>query len=149
LIREEQGLAARVLESLGIGYEAARVQAVERYPQGEERQTGQIPFTPAAKKSLELSLREALGLGHNYLGTEHLLLGLTRAETGVFTPFGLTDDEVHQATIGAFANEPGSPYERAVDSYGGDEPWAERIEALRLEGWEITRVTVQRRRLRS
>jgi hypothetical protein len=76
LLREEEGLAARVLESLDITVEEVRAQVARIVGQGDEVTTGQIPFTPRAKKVLELALREALSLGHNYIGTEHILLGL-------------------------------------------------------------------------
>src|SRR5215203_1447608 len=74
LLREEEGLAARVLESLDITVERVRAQVVRIVGSGEEVTSGQIPFTPRAKKVLELALREALSLGHNYIGTEHILL---------------------------------------------------------------------------
>src|SRR3954449_1967840 len=83
LLREEEGLAARVLESLDITVERVRAQVVRIVGQGDEVTTGQIPFTPRAKKVLELALREALSLGHNYIGTEHILLGLVRENEGV------------------------------------------------------------------
>ncbi len=83
LLREEEGLAARVLESLDITTERVRSQVVRIVGSGEEVTSGQIPFTPRAKKVLELALREALSLGHNYIGTEHILLGLVRENEGV------------------------------------------------------------------
>ncbi|HEX3615293.1 MAG TPA: Clp protease N-terminal domain-containing protein, partial [Solirubrobacteraceae bacterium] len=83
LLREEEGLAARVLESLEITVERVRAQVVRIVGSGEEVTSGQIPFTPRAKKVLELALREALSLGHNYIGTEHILLGLVRENEGV------------------------------------------------------------------
>jgi ATP-dependent Clp protease ATP-binding subunit ClpC len=83
LLREEEGLAARVLESLDITVERVRSQVVRIVGSGEEVTSGQIPFTPRAKKVLELALREALSLGHNYIGTEHILLGLVRENEGV------------------------------------------------------------------
>src|ERR1044071_6006851 len=83
LLREEEGLAALVLESLDITVEEVRAQVVRIVGQGDEVTTGQIPFTPRAKKVLELALREALSLGHNYIGTEHILLGLVRENEGV------------------------------------------------------------------
>ena len=83
LLREEEGLAARVLESLDITVEEVRAQIARIVGQGDEVTTGQIPFTPSAKKVLELALREALSLGHNYIGTEHILLGLVRENEGV------------------------------------------------------------------
>src|SRR5881398_1036573 len=83
LLREEEGLAARVLESLDITVERVRAQVVRIVGSGEEVTSGQIPFTPRAEKVLELALREALSLGHNYIGTEHILLGLVRENEGV------------------------------------------------------------------
>src|SRR5881296_3801549 len=83
LLREEEGLAARVLESLDITVERVRAQVVRIVGSGEEVTSGQIPYTPRAKKVLELALREALSLGHNYIGTEHILLGLVRENEGV------------------------------------------------------------------
>ena len=84
LLREEEGIAARVLASLDITVEDVRTQVARIVGQGDEQTvTGQIPFTPRAKKVLELSLREANRLGHNYIGTEHILLGLIREGEGV------------------------------------------------------------------
>jgi ATP-dependent Clp protease ATP-binding subunit ClpC len=83
LIHEGEGVAAKALESLSISLEAVRQQVEEIIGQGQAAPTGHIPFTPRAKKVLELSLREALQLGHNYIGTEHILLGLIREGEGV------------------------------------------------------------------
>src|SRR5271166_1106319 len=83
LIHEGEGVAAKALESLGISVEAVRQQVEEIIGQGQQAPSGHIPFTPRAKKVLELSLREALQLGHNYIGTEHILLGLIREGEGV------------------------------------------------------------------
>ena len=83
LIHEGEGVAAKSLESLGISLEAVRSQVEEIIGQGQQAPSGHIPFTPRAKKVLELSLREALQLGHNYIGTEHILLGLIREGDGV------------------------------------------------------------------
>jgi len=83
LIHEGEGVAAKALESLGISLEAVRQQVEEVIGQGQQAPSGHIPFTPRAKKVLELSLREALQLGHNYIGTEHILLGLIREGEGV------------------------------------------------------------------
>jgi len=83
LARESDGLAAKALDALGIGLEAVREQVMEIIGQGQKSPSGHIPFTPRAKKVLELSLREALQLGHNYIGTEHILLGLIREGEGV------------------------------------------------------------------
>ncbi|WP_104181117.1 ATP-dependent Clp protease ATP-binding subunit [Arthrobacter sp. B0490] len=83
LIHEGEGVAAKALESLSISLGAVREQVQEIIGQGQQAPSGHIPFTPRAKKVLELSLREALQLGHNYIGTEHILLGLIREGEGV------------------------------------------------------------------
>jgi ATP-dependent Clp protease ATP-binding subunit ClpC len=83
LIHEGEGVAAKALESLSISLESVREQVQDIIGQGQQQPTGHIPFTPRAKKVLELSLREALQLGHNYIGTEHILLGLIREGEGV------------------------------------------------------------------
>ena len=83
LIRVDDGIAAKALESLSISLEDVRSQVEELIGKGTYVPTGHIPFTPRAKKVLELSLRESLQLGHNYIGTEHILLGLIREGEGV------------------------------------------------------------------
>ncbi|HLP23773.1 MAG TPA: ATP-dependent Clp protease ATP-binding subunit [Microbacteriaceae bacterium] len=83
LIHEGEGVAAKALESLDISLDSVREQVQDIIGQGQQQPTGHIPFTPRAKKVLELSLREALQLGHNYIGTEHILLGLIREGEGV------------------------------------------------------------------
>jgi ATP-dependent Clp protease ATP-binding subunit ClpC len=83
LIHEGEGVASKALEQLGVSLDAVREQVQEIIGQGQQAPTGHIPFTPRAKKVLELSLREALQLGHNYIGTEHILLGLIREGEGV------------------------------------------------------------------
>ena len=83
LLRESGGVAAKALQSLGIGLEAVRHQVVEIIGEGHQAPSGHIPFTPRVKKVLELSLREAQLLGHDYVSTEHLLLGLLREGDGV------------------------------------------------------------------
>jgi ATP-dependent Clp protease ATP-binding subunit ClpC len=83
LIREEEGLAAQVLEDLNISIEEARVQVIRMVGVGEEVAMRVLPLTPRAKKVLELALREALSFGHNYIGTEHILLGIMRENEGV------------------------------------------------------------------
>src|SRR5258708_7141260 len=83
LIHEGEGGAARALESLGVSLETVRQQVEEIIGRGRVTRSGHIPFTPRAKKVLELSLREALQLGHDYIGTEHILLGLIREGNGV------------------------------------------------------------------
>jgi ATP-dependent Clp protease ATP-binding subunit ClpC len=83
LLRDQEGLAARVLDSFHVTVEEVRAQVARIVGEGEEVTIGQIPFTPRTKKVLELSLREALSLGHNYIGTEHILLGIVRENEGV------------------------------------------------------------------
>ena len=83
LLREESAMAARALGSLGIAVDVVRDKVARIVGSGHEDTTGQIPFTPRAKKVLELALREALSLGHDYIGTEHILLGLVRENEGV------------------------------------------------------------------
>jgi ATP-dependent Clp protease ATP-binding subunit ClpC len=83
LIRESEGVAAKALESLGISLDAVRQQVEQIIGRGQQAPSGHIPFTPRAKKVLELSLRESVQLGHTYIGTEHILLGLIREGDGV------------------------------------------------------------------
>lgn len=83
LIREDRGLAAQALKSFGVSYDSLRDKVVERLGPGDSPPFGNIPFTPRAKKCLEYALREALQLGHNYIGTEHILLGLLREGQGL------------------------------------------------------------------
>ena len=83
LIHEGEGVASKALESLGVSLDAVREQVQDIIGPGQQAPSGHIPFTPRAKKVLELSLREALQLGHNYIGTEHILLGLIREGEGV------------------------------------------------------------------
>ena len=103
LIHEGEGVAAKALESLGISLEAVRQQVEEIIGQGQQAPPGHIPFTPRAKKVLELSLRESLQLGHNYIGTEHILLGLIREGEGVaaqvLVKLGADLDRVRQQVI--------------------------------------------------
>ena len=83
LLREADGIAAKALMRIGVGLSDVRAEVIEIIGEGSEPPTGHIPFTPRSKKVLELSLREALQLGHNYIGTEHILLGLVREGEGV------------------------------------------------------------------
>ena len=103
LIHEGDGVAARALASLDISLEAVRLQVEAIIGRGQTATAGHIPFTPRAKKVLELSLREALQLGHNYIGTEHILLGLIREGEGVaaqvLQKLGADLDRVRQTVI--------------------------------------------------
>jgi ATP-dependent Clp protease ATP-binding subunit ClpA len=98
LLREEEGLAARVLDGMGVQLQDIRVEVGRIVGQGDDVTSGQIPFTPRSKKVLELSLREAKALGHNYIGTEHVLLGLARENRGVASQI-LLDRGVGSETI--------------------------------------------------
>jgi ATP-dependent Clp protease ATP-binding subunit ClpC len=122
LLREEEGLAARVLESLDITVERVRAQVVRIVGSGEEVTSGQIPFTPRAKKVLELALREALSLGHNYIGTEHILLGLVRENEGVAARILLdfdADSEKIRNEVIRMLSGPGGRRQTAGSSVGG------------------------------
>ena len=114
LLREQEGLGARVLVSLEVSLDAVRDRVARIIGLGDEVATGQIPFTPRAKKVLELSLREGLALGHNFIGTEHLLLGLVAEGEGVacriLLDFGVTADTVREAVIRALSGA-GQPVE--------------------------------------
>jgi hypothetical protein len=103
LIHEGEGVAANVLRTIGIALDDVRREVEEMIAEGGEVQSGHIPFTPRAKTVLELSLREALQLGHNYIGTEHILLGLIREGEGVgaqvLTKLGADLGRVRQAVI--------------------------------------------------
>jgi ATP-dependent Clp protease ATP-binding subunit ClpC len=122
LLREEEGLAARVLESLDITTERVRSQVVRIVGSGEEVTSGQIPFTPRAKKVLELALREALSLGHNYIGTEHILLGLVRENEGVaariLLDFDADSDKIRNEVIRMLSG-PGGRRQGAGAGAGG------------------------------
>ena len=121
LIHEGEGVAAKALESLNISLEAVRQQVEEIIGQGQAAPTGHIPFTPRAKKVLELSLREALQLGHNYIGTEHILLGLIREGEGVaaqvLQKLGADLNRVRQTVIQLL-----SGYTGGKESAGAGEP---------------------------
>jgi len=126
LIHEGEGVAAKALESLGISLEAVRQQVEEIIGQGGSSPSGHIPFTPRAKKVLELSLREALQLGHNYIGTEHILLGLIREGEGVaaqvLVKLGADLSRVRQQVIQLLSGYQGSggpPGEKAGAATGG------------------------------
>jgi ATP-dependent Clp protease ATP-binding subunit ClpC len=120
LIHEGEGVAAGALESLGISLEAVRGEVERIIGEGEEAPGGHIPFTPRAKKVLELALREAGQLGHNYVGTEHILLGLVREGEGVaaqvLVKLGADLSRVRQQVV------------RLLSSYAGGKGDAEAVE---------------------
>jgi len=119
LIHEGEGVAAKTLESLGISLQAVRQQVEEIIGQGQQAPSGHIPFTPRAKKVVELSKREALQLGHHYIGTEHILLGMIREGEGpaaqVLINLGGDLDRVRQQVI------------QLLHGYQGNEPAALRL----------------------
>ncbi len=128
LIHEGEGVAAKALESLDISLEAVRAQVEEIIGQGQQAPSGHIPFTPRAKKVLELSLREALQLGHSYIGTEHILLGLIREGEGVaaqvLQKLGADLNRVRQQVIQLLSGFQGkeSTQAAAAQGQGGDAP---------------------------
>ena len=166
LLREEEGLAARVLESLDVTVDEVREQVARIVGQGDEVTSGQIPFTPRSKKVLELALREALSLGHNYIGTEHVLLGLVRENEGVAARILLdfdADAEKIRNEIIRPALRPGpardgvpradsrrtpadagpeATWEYLVESWPAEEPDArrEQLDELGAEGWQLAAV---------
>ncbi len=129
LIHEGEGVAAKALESLDISLEAVRAQVEEIIGQGQQAPSGHIPFTPRAKKVLELSLREALQLGHSYIGTEHILLGLIREGEGVaaqvLQKLGADLNRVRQQVIqllSGFQGKESAAAGAASSAAGGDAP---------------------------
>ncbi|HET6498319.1 MAG TPA: ATP-dependent Clp protease ATP-binding subunit [Coriobacteriia bacterium] len=123
LIREQDGVAAKALQSLNISLEDVHAQVEDLIGRGTFVPTGHIPFTPRAKKVLELSLREALQLGHNYIGTEHILLGLIREGEGVAAQvllnLGADLEKVRSAVIQLLTGRHGKPGEAAEERRGG------------------------------
>jgi ATP-dependent Clp protease ATP-binding subunit ClpC len=155
LLREEEGLAARVLESLGVTVEYVRAQVARIVGPGEKATAGQIPFTPRTKKVLELSLREAISLGQNYIGTEHILLGVLKEGEGVAAHIlldrGVDVEKIRNEIVRRYKGAPGPPF-----AFAGPQPpeprWKyqlvpaeselleERLNELGAEGWELTAV---------
>jgi ATP-dependent Clp protease ATP-binding subunit ClpA len=123
LIHEGEGVAAKALESLGISLDAVRQQVEEFVGRGQQAPSGHIPFTPRAKKVLELSLRESRQLGHNYIGTEHILLGLIREGDGVaaqvLVVLGADLDRVRRQVIELLRGHQGQD-EGSADSWLGE-----------------------------
>jgi ATP-dependent Clp protease ATP-binding subunit ClpC len=156
LLREEEGLAARVLESLGMTIEEVRAQVARIIGQGDGVTAGQIPFTPRAKKVLELSLREAVSLGHNHIGTEHILLGIVREGEGVavrvLLDFGADAEKIRSEVdrmLGSprRAGAPTSPAGRRLPRRiprrsARDAPEPDRRARLLLAGWLLFAVSL-------
>jgi ATP-dependent Clp protease ATP-binding subunit ClpC len=126
LIHEGEGVAAKALESLGISLDKVRQQVEEIIGAGQSPPSGHIPFTPRAKKVLELSLREALQLGHNYIGTEHILLGLIREGEGVaaqvLVKLGADLNKVRQQVIQLLSGYAGSKESPGATGGTGEQP---------------------------
>jgi ATP-dependent Clp protease ATP-binding subunit ClpA len=158
LLREEEGVAAHALESLGVELQEARAQVEAIVGPGDEAPAGQIPFTPEAKKALELSLREALGLGHNHIGTEHVLLGVVRIEDSVaaqvLAACGLALDRVRDEVLRSLGGAgprkyagirpaPRPPHwEYRVERVASaGELAAESLDELGADAWELVSVT--------
>ncbi len=139
LLREDEGVAARALGSLNVTLDEVREQVESIVGYGEEGTGGQAPFTPRSKKVLELALREALQLGHNYIGTEHILLGLVRESEGVaarvLSNLGVDPDKVRREVFvmngGRRPERP--PPDRVEASAYAQTLWAEMVRA-RVEG---------------
>jgi ATP-dependent Clp protease ATP-binding subunit ClpA len=135
LLAVRGGVASKVLERLGMSHEAVREEVVERVGTGSATISGHIPFTPRAKKTLELSLREALQLQHNYIGTEHILLGLMREAEGVgaqiITAHGGSLDGLRQAVVEILP---------AASRHGAGQRWLRGLggAAGEAEGEELT-----------
>jgi len=142
LIHEGEGVAAKALESLNISLEAVRQQVEEIIGQGQAAPTGHIPFTPRAKKVLELSLREALQLGHNYIGTEHILLGLIREGEGVaaqvLQKLGADLNRVRQTVIQLLSGYTGG--KEQVSAGGGSESAGQGSAVLDQFGRNLTQL---------
>ncbi|MBC7230816.1 MAG: ATP-dependent Clp protease ATP-binding subunit [Actinobacteria bacterium] len=143
LIQEGEGVAAKALESMGISLEAVRSQVEEIIGRGSTAPTGHIPFTPRAKKVLELSLREALQLGHNYIGTEHILLGLIREGEGVaaqvLTKLGADLDRVRNQVVQLLTGASGATKETGQTG----EPAAQGNLLLDQFGRNLTQLAMQ------
>ena len=139
LLREEQGLAARVLQGLGITVEHVRTQVLTTVGSGEAVTTGQIPFTPRAKKVLELALREALSLSQDHIGTEHILLGLVDENEGLgarlLLDLGAPPDRIRSAVLRVRSSPGGRVVTRDVHGAGLD--WRRARLLWRPEGLEL------------
>jgi ATP-dependent Clp protease ATP-binding subunit ClpC len=143
LLREEEGIAARALAALDITIEEVRAALTGIVGQGDEITTGQIPFTPRTKKVLELALREALALGHNHVGTEHVLLGLAREGRGVamriLLDFGVDGERIRSEISRLLGGTTIPPIERVLGA--SKSVWADRSPPMRplwspfLLGW--------------
>ena len=140
LLREEEGVAARVLDGLEVSVEEVRAAVVRIVGSGEESPQGQIPFTPRAKKVLELALREALSLGHNYIGTEHILLGLVREDEGVAARILLDLDAEPEKIRGEVMRALSGPGRRSSQAAGGGAEGKRAAKVLDQFGRNLTKL---------
>jgi len=148
-------VGAKALELLGIQPAAVRAEVVRAIGEGDEQPGAQVPFTPRAKKVLELSLREALALGNDYIGTEHILLGLAAEEEGVAARIlrerGAGADAIRAAVLQLLSSrvvadpeaelDPREWEYRAEALTGSAESWTEQMNALAADGWELFAIT--------
>jgi ATP-dependent Clp protease ATP-binding subunit ClpC len=147
-LREEEGIAARVLEGLRITAGDVRADVRRIVGEGDEPAAGgQIPFTPRAKKVLELSLREAQSLGHNYIGTEHILLGLARENDGVAARILLELDadaeRIRSEVVRMLGGRPGGVRALPQREWTGYAPITERVSSRPfLFGWLLFAVAL-------
>jgi dihydroneopterin aldolase len=142
LLREDEGIAARVLSDLGVNVDEARERVASIVGYGSEDPGPQAPFTPRSKKVLELALREAMHLEHNYIGTEHILLGLVRESEGVaaraLSDLGVSPDDVRRELVRMLPGEPGLRLEDERREAGPPGParnrllFRGRVESLRI-----------------
>ena len=146
LLREEEGLAANALERLDVGVERARAQVIRIVGPGQEVTSGQIPFTPRAKRVLELALRESKSLGHDYIGTEHILLGLANENEGVAARILLVDfdagpEAIRREVMALLSGPAGRRRLGAVPTIGGRPrpllDWERARMQWRVEGLEL------------
>jgi hypothetical protein len=142
LLREQEGLGARVLESLDVSLEGVRGRVVAIVGAGREASSGQIPLTPSAKTVLERALREALSLGHNHIGTEHLLLGLVRYDEGVAAQILLELDADPEKIVARTVAMLGASGARAVrgGEPGAEDPWQWQESWQPAARWQEARI---------
>jgi ATP-dependent Clp protease ATP-binding subunit ClpA len=149
LMRDDDGLAARVLGALGVTLFEARALVARIVGEGDSRVSGQIPFTPAAKRVLELSLRESMSVGHNYIGPEHILLGLVSVNDGVAASIlldsGTSPDAVRSEVMQALRGQETKPLtpQHALNArhllLTLDQAWARLVEEQRFEAAAVLR----------
>jgi dihydroneopterin aldolase len=138
-VREEDGVAAQALSSLNIVLDEVREQVESIVGHGEGGGRSQVPFTPRSKKVLELALRESMQLGHNYIGTEHLLLGLARESQGVaarvLSNLDVDQNKVHRQVLLMLGeeSEPPDPVEDAVEREAAGNQMLFRVRVAALE----------------